>query len=268
MKKIKKIILCILSLFLVLCLYQWYIQSKDTYRFKSVTYTQKTLPKEFNGFTIGYLSDLNLSTKEDLNRLKKAVKEFNQKDVDLVLFGGDIYSDSSFEIEKVSQTLKNIQSHYGKFAVMGEKDQSDATNCTNLLTEAGFEVLHNESRSIYYKDAVIDLLGLENTGDCSGLINENNNNHFKIALVHQPDYFTQIKESPVQLQLSGHTLGGYYKLPFIGSIETKEKGKKYVSGKHVNNGTTLLISNGFHKESNDQHRFLTYDEINIIKLKK
>ena len=94
-----------------------------------------------------------------------------------------------------------------------------------ILTEAGFEVLHNESRSIYYKDAVIDLLGLENTGDCSGLINENNNNHFKIALVHQPDYFTQIKESSVQLQLSGHTLGGYYKLPFIGSIETKEKGK-------------------------------------------
>ena len=81
MKKIKKIILCILSLFLVLCLYQWYIQSKDTYRFKSVTYTQKTLPKEFNGFTIGYLSDLNLSTKEDLNRLKKAVKEFNQKEL-------------------------------------------------------------------------------------------------------------------------------------------------------------------------------------------
>ena len=69
-------------------------------------YTQKTLPKEFNGFTIGYLSDLNLSTKEDLNRLKKAVKEFNKKDVDLVLFGGDIYSDSSFEIEKVSQNFK------------------------------------------------------------------------------------------------------------------------------------------------------------------
>ena len=51
-------------------------------------------------------------------------------------------------------------------------------------------------------------------------------------------------------------------------LETKEMGKKYVSGKHTNNGTTLLISNGFHKESNDQHRFMTYDEINIIKLKK
>ena len=128
--------------------------------------------------------------------------------------------------------------------------------------------MHNELRYIYYKGSIIDLLGLENSGDCSGLISEDNKDHYKIALVHQPDYFTQIKESSVQLQLSGHTLGGYYKLPFIGSIETKQKGKKYVSGKHVNNGTTLLISNGFHKESNDQHRFLTYDEINIIKLKK
>ena len=128
--------------------------------------------------------------------------------------------------------------------------------------------MHNELRTIYYKDAVIDLLGLENSGDCSGLINDDNKNHFKIALVHQPDYFTQIKNSAVQLQLSGHTLGGYYKIPLIGGIETKEKGKKYVNGKHVNNGTTLLISNGFHKESDDQRRFLTYDEINIIKLKK
>lgn len=94
MKYIKKIILCFLSISLVLCVYQWYIQSKNTYRFKTTTYSQETLPKEFNGFTIGYLSDLNLSTKEDLNRLKEAVKEFNQKDVDLILFGGDIYSDS------------------------------------------------------------------------------------------------------------------------------------------------------------------------------
>lgn len=127
--------------------------------------------------------------------------------------------------------------------------------------------MHNELRYIYYKGSIIDLLGLENSGDCSGLINEDNKDHYKIALVHQPDYFTQIKESSVQLQLSGHTLGGYYKIPFIGGLETKEMGKKYVSGKHTNNGTTLLISNGFHKESNDQHRFMTYDEINIIKLK-
>ena len=58
--------------------------------------------------------------------------------------GGDIYSDSLFDIEKVSQILKNIQSHYGKFAVLGEKDQNDSNDCTNLLTEAGFDKILEE----------------------------------------------------------------------------------------------------------------------------
>ena len=84
--------------------------------------------------------------------------------------------------------------------------------------------MHNELRYIYYKGSIIDLLGLENSGDCSGLISEDNKDHYKIALVHQPDYFTQIKESSVQLQLSGHTLGGYYKIPFYWRIRNKRNG--------------------------------------------
>ena len=105
MKKIKKIILCILSLFLVLCLYQWYIQSKDTYRFKSVTYTQKTLPKEFNGFTIGYLSDLNLSTKEDLNHLKEAVKDCRDGESKSII----MHSTRVGLSDKQSDDFKNLQ---------------------------------------------------------------------------------------------------------------------------------------------------------------
>ena len=121
---------------------------------------------------------------------------------------------------------------------------------------------------IYYKEDIIQLIGLENTGDCSGLINETNEKSYKIALIHQPDYFKEISQYSIQLQLSGHTLGGYYKIPFIGGIETKDKGKNYVNGKHTKNKTTLLISNGFNKESSENHRFLTRDEVNIITLKR
>ena len=58
--------------------------------------------------------------------------------------------------------------------LLGDKDQNDSSTCSNILTEAGFEVLHNEVRNIYYKEDIIQLIGLENTGDCSGLINETN----------------------------------------------------------------------------------------------
>ena len=128
--------------------------------------------------------------------------------------------------------------------------------------------MHNEVRNIYYKEDIIQLIGLENTGDCSGLISETNEKSYKIALIHQPDYFKEISQYSIQLQLSGHTLGGYYKIPFIGGIETKDKGKNYVNGKHTKNKTTLLISNGFNKESSENHRFLTRDEVNIITLKR
>lgn len=99
-------------------------------------------------------------------------------------------------------------------------------------------------------------------------VNETNEKSYKIALIHQPDYFKEISQYSIQLQLSGHTLGGYYKIPFIGGIETKDKGKNYVNGKHTKNKTTLLISNGFNKESSENHRFLTRDEVNIITLKR
>ena len=232
-KKFKKLFLIVLCALVALCIFQWYEQSQDRCSITKTTFTENSLPKQFNGFTIGYLSDLNLSEKNDLTRLNSIIQDLNAKNLDMILFGGDIFNESSFENNQVSKVLKKLQSHYGKFAVLGDKDQNDSSTCSNILTEAGFEVLHNEVRNIYYKEDIIQLIGLENTGDCSGLINETNEKSYKIALIHQPDYFKEISQYSIQLQLSGHTLGGYYKIPFIGGIETKDKGKNYVNGKHT-----------------------------------
>lgn len=267
-KKIKKILLMFLVIIVFLGAFQWYNNMQSKCRKSSYTYEDNSLPKEFNGFKIGYLSDLNLVNKDDLTKLEKAVKDINEQEVDMILFGGDIYNSNSFEIDKVSSILRKLKSSYGKFALLGEKDQSESTNCNNLLTEAGFEVLHNELRTIYYNDASIQLIGLENNGDCSGVINDTNKDTYKIAFVHQPDFFKEVSNHEVNLQLSGHTLGGYLRIPFIGGIITKDKGSEYVSGKHTLNNTTLYISNGFNKEATQNYRFLTHDEFNIITLKR
>ena len=246
-KKFKKLFLIVLCVLVALCIFQWYEQSQDRCSITKTTFTENSLPKQFNGVTIGYLSDLNLSEKNNLTRLNSIIQDLNAKNLDMILFGGDIFNESSFENNQVSKVLKKLQSHYGKFAVLGDKDQNDSSTCSNILTEAGFEVL---------------------TEAGYGLISETNEKSYKIALIHQPDYFKEISQYSIQLQLSGHTLGGYYKIPFIGGIETKDKGKNYVNGKHTKNKTTLLISNGFNKESSENHRFLTRDEVNIITLKR
>lgn len=238
------------------------------FRFTFQTYTSDKLPQEFQDFSIAFMSDLNIADKNDLTRMKTIVKQLNQKDVDMILFGGDLFDGDVFEQEQVIDILKSIQSKYGKFAVTGEKDQVDLNTCQNILTESGFEILHNEMRQIYYRDAYIRLIGLENNGDCSHLSNDNNADDFKLAFVHQPDYFDDVKKSDVQLQLSGHTLGGYIKIPFFGGLYTKDLGEKYVSGRYSDKETTLIISEGFKKESDKNYRIFTNDTINIVTLKK
>lgn len=265
---LRNIIIVLLVVLLGLFVFNEVFGLTTNYRFTNNTFSNENLPKEFNDFTIAFISDLNIAEKDDLTRTEKIVKELNKKDVDMVLFGGDIYDSNIFESEQVIDILKSIHSKYGKFAVTGEKDQIDINTCTNILTESGFEVLHNEIRNIYYNDSCINLIGLENNGDCSQLINDTNQNNFKIALVHQPDYFDEIQKSNVHLQLSGHTMGGYIKLPFIGGMTTKDLGENYVSGKHSSKNTTLIISNGLNKESDENYRLFTCDEINIVTVKK
>ncbi len=267
-KKLRKILLiCILFISIGFGSYTLLHGSKTEYRFKNDTYQSTKLPNTFNDFTIAYISDINLHQEKDLKRLKKIIKDLNTKNVDMVLFGGDLYDGQVFKQDEVIKILKKIKSSYGQFAVLGEKDQVDKTTCTNILTESGFEVLHNEYRKIYYNDQSISLFGLENSSDISTLLNDDNKNSFKLALVHQPDYFQQLKSS-VQLQLSGHTLGGYIKLPLIGGLEDKDLGTLYRSGIHKSKQSTLIVSNGLSFEKDHDYRIFTYNEINMITLKK
>lgn len=268
LKKLRKILLiCILFTSIGFGSYTLLHGSKTEYRFKNNTYQNNQLPSAFNDFTIAFISDVNLHQESDLKRLKTIVNNLNKKDVDMVLFGGDLYDGQVFKQDDVIKILKKIKSSYGQFAILGEKDQADQNACSNILTESGFEVLHNEYRKIYYNNKTISLFGLENSSDISTLINDDNKKSFKLALVHQPDYFQELKSS-INLQLSGHSQGGYIKLPIIGGLEEKELGSLYRSGIHKSNNATLIISNGLSFEKDHNYRIFTYNEINIITLKK
>lgn len=235
------------------------------FRLSMTTVNDSSLPKEFNNFKIAYFSDLNLSTADDLDRLKNIVTKINSANVQMVIFGGDIFDASSFSKSKIATILKQLNSSYGKFAVLGDKDQSYLEDTKEILSNSGFEVLHNESRLIYYNSSKIVLFGLENTGDVTGLIDTSNKDLFKLAVVHQPDYYQDTKSS-INLQLSGHTLGGYINIPFVGSLIKKENGKLYVSGLYSTKTSKLLVSNGVTVEQKYQYRFLTQNEANIITL--
>lgn len=247
--------------------YSRYI-APDDYTIKKTTINNSSLPNQFENFEIGFISDINLQDSNDIDRFEEIIVSLNKQHVDMVVFGGDLFSNTPFDNEKVIKLLSNLKSAYGKFAVLGEKDLASSNEVTSILNEGGFELLHNEYRAIYFNDAVIGLFGLEGNGDLSGLINENNQNIYKLVVVHEPDYFDTAANSKIALQLSGHTMGGYIYIPGIGGLSKKSNGRKYVHGQHIKNKSQLVISNGLAMEEGYKYRLFCPNQINIITLKK
>lgn len=246
--------------------YSRYI-APDSYTIKKTSIVNSTLPDEFNNFEIGFISDINLQDSSDITRLKKIVTSLNLQSVDMVIFGGDLFLNNPFEDEQVIETLSTIKSKYGKFAVLGEKDIASTSDVASILNEGGFEVLRNEYRPIYYNNATISLFGLEGSGDVNGLLNETNSESYKLIAVHEPDYFATSSTSAIALQLSGHTMGGYIRLPIIGGVYRRSQGNTYVSGEHTKNQSQLVISNGLGMEKDFNYRLFCPNQINIVTLK-
>lgn len=225
------------------------------------------LPDAFQDFKIGYFSDLDLKDTEDITRLKKIVEKINSQNFDLILFGGDIYDNQIISKDEVANLLNQITAKYGKFAVLGEKDYTSVNETKTLLQLGGFEVLSNEARSIYYNNSSITLFGLESADNLNTLINPNNSGSYKLALVHQPDFFTNTVGKDIELQLSGHSHGGYIYLPFLGPLITVDGAKAYNHGRYDVGTSTLIVSNGLGMETGQSARLFCTPDITQVILK-
>lgn len=100
------------------------------------------------------------------------------------------------------------------------------------------------------------------------MINETTTGYYKVALIHQPDYFTNSIASQIDLQLSRHSHGGYVYLPFLGAINTVEGAKTYNHGKYEENNSSLIVSNGIGMEEKAIIRLFTSPDIISVTLNK
>ena len=199
-KKIRTIKLLLLIIVIIGSGFGYYYSryiAPDSYSIKKTTITNNSLPDEFKNFEIGFISDINLQKSSDVTRLKKIVTSLNKENVDMVIFGGDLFSATPFDNDKVIELLSNIKSKYGKFAVLGEKDLASSNDVNAILNEGGFEVLHNEYRPIYFNESTISLFGLEGTGELSGLINENNSESYNQIILTRLQIMKLLYNFPV-----------------------------------------------------------------------
>ena len=145
--RIKRKIKGICLLFVIVCVIfasGYYVLRVSPYHFHIISQdvSNSLIPEEFIGFKIGFFSDLDISTSEDLDYLESCINSINNEQCDMIIFGGDIYENgNAFDQERLISLLDSIQVPYGKFAVLGENEFMTNLEEANLLRNTKYRKL-------------------------------------------------------------------------------------------------------------------------------
>ncbi|MBW4622277.1 MAG: metallophosphoesterase [Cyanosarcina radialis HA8281-LM2] len=182
------------------------------------------LPKSLHGTKLVQMSDFHydgLRLSEDL--LLEAIAASNREQPDLVLLTGDYVTSDPKPIYPLAMRLKQLQSRFGIFAVLGNHDncyRQSRPTVTSALASVGIEVLWNQIA--YPFGSGLPLVGLADYWsrefDPAPVMSQLNAAIPCIVLSHNPDTAEILQPWRVDLQLSGHTHGGQIVLPGIGPL--------------------------------------------------
>lgn len=215
---------------------------------RRITFASAELPKEFDGYRIVHFSDAHLGTY-GLSRqhlLARNVDSINALRPDLIVFTGDIQNLEPSEILPQMQILSRLKAKDGVISCLGNhdypiyvRDASPRQKAANLREtiglqrQMGWTVLLNENvritrdsgnsgGSAAEKPSIV-VAGMENDGDgrrfprmgdIAKTLRGVSDTDFVVMLQHDPTHWRDkiLKESHVQLTLSGHTHASQFML--------------------------------------------------------
>lgn len=278
-KTINKIIATILFL-LLLCgalFYDAISVAPSRFSLRYENFSSSKIPQQLDGLNILFLSDVYYNHFMDEKRFQKVVDLVKAASPDVIIFLGDLV-DPEFPLNaeqavKLTQQLSELSAPLGKFAVLGDNDIlsfSTRENITSILQSSGFEMITNKSVNIRnHGSQSITLVGIDSiykgSPDISSTLSNVNRESFILMVSHAPDIINTIPQNLIDLQVSGHSLGGQIYFPILGGDIVFEGATTYQRGKHTVDGTKLDISNGVGTTGKDV-RFLASAELLIYTL--
>lgn len=244
---------------------------------RQVTIQHDHIPAEFDGFRILQISDFHGDEfGSDNQRLIDAV---NRLEYDIILLTGDYLSSSqsmkNFKaVRELLISLDNMEAPI--YYILGENDdipQSDRKRTPNwnccITPQSGnrvVEAMEELGATFVYPiqeikrgEARIFLTGITYQEKLFDQYNFDTEKDFSICVTHKPiDYDVNqrleevnqysFKEVDYDLSISGHTLGGQYRLPMLGALYLDGYGlfpqESYAYGLHKTQGRYNYISAG------------------------
>ncbi len=263
-----KLLLGLIMVFLVIAGFVFYglyfaPTNLDT-EFKTIN--SDKVPPSMNDIKIGYFSDVYFLEFMDEERVSEMFDTINSSDVDVLLFGGDLFSNpndetiSETQIAFITEQLNGLNANLGKYYVLGDKDNLNPDLVNSILYNADFELLSNSNIKIHNNDSSsITLIGLDNTINSTPNIETafegTSSKNFNLLFTHTPDSLSLLGQNSVDVALAGHTLGGQISLPLLGNLQKIEGASQYTKGLYLVGNSKYYISNGLGTTGSDFRMF-------------
>ena len=207
---------------------------RNPYRYK-LTKTKlniKDLHPGLKGLKIVQISDIHSGSFLLKEPVEQSIRMVNEQKPDIVFFTGDLINALASEMEPFVEMFSQIQAPLGVYSILGNHDYGDYHPWSNpedkkknfedlkqMHRTLGWTLLLNEHRQVPVKDAILNIIGVENYsshprfpkyGDLRKASAELEGGSFNILLSHDPSHWddqviTDYKH--IELTLSGHTHG-------------------------------------------------------------
>ncbi len=223
-KKTKRILLAILSIFILLLValpfYSWKVEPYLVH----VNHVELGKKNERMPLNVVQISDLQVSEYYETNRLDKVIEKVNAQNPDILLFTGDLFDNYSKYPEQrapMIEKLKAFKANIGKYAVWGNHDYGGGAVRVyeDVMSAGGFTVLRNQGETLTLSDGRQVFLGglddsLLGNPSVSDTLAYRQNYDYAITMTHEPDVADAFIGTDTQLVLAGHSHGGQVWIPF------------------------------------------------------
>jgi predicted MPP superfamily phosphohydrolase len=172
-------------------------------RYAEIDFHSENWPAEMNGYRIAFMTDMHVITDETM---AEVVAELNEKNIDLLLLGGDFSMGNAHyqgTVREISQTITAD----GIFGVEGNHDYH--IRLFTAMEQYGIIPLDNSSQRIqpgFYVAGVRDMWN--GNFDLEKAMQGANTEDFILLVSHNPDFSMTQPTAGIDLILSGHTHGG------------------------------------------------------------
>lgn len=200
-------------------------------RYVEIEFRSENWPPESDGYRIAFMSDMHAITDEDM---RKVAEELNDRNLDLLLSGGDFLMEDDHYIGTV-RAMAQINTTDGIFGVEGNHD--DYKKLFQVQNEYGIKSLDNSG--MYIREGFY-LAGVHDMYNRKPYIKEAvasaNPDDFVLLLSHSPDLSMKQPTDGIDLILSGHTHAGqitFFGYPFYliyGSLPITDYGTRFAYG--------------------------------------